>query len=221
MIMVREQAGAFRVGRTRANTSPFGRIVGLAFAAAIEGALVYVLLVTLGVAPKPAVVPPFIGRLLPADETVPLPPPPPPPNFEAPQVQTTITPEVQIQLVEPLPNAITEPTPPPQPPQRVTSIELTPQLTLSPARALLATHTTPDYPPVSRRLGEQGTLRLKLTITTQGAVSEAMVINSSGHSRLDEAAIEWVKAHWRYQPAMRGSTPVPSTADAVVTFKLQ
>jgi protein TonB len=220
MIMVREQAGAFRVGRTRANQSP-KRIIGFITAVTIEAALVYVLLTTLGVVPKPVAIPPFVGRLLPPDETKVDLPPPPPPNFEAPQVQTTITPDVQVQLIEPSPNAITEPTPPPQPPQRVTSIEPTPQVTLSPARALLATHTTPDYPPVSRRLGEQGVLRLKLSITAQGAVSEAMVVNSSGHSRLDEAAIEWVKAHWRYQPAMRGSTPVPSTTDAVVTFKLQ
>ena len=111
--------------------------------------------------------------------------------------------------------------PPQQPPQWVTKLEPPPVITFSPARALLATHTTPDYPPVSRRLGEQGTLRLKLSITAQGAVSDAMVVNSSGHPRLDEAAVDWVKAHWRYQPAMRGPSAVPSTTDAVVTFKLQ
>jgi periplasmic protein TonB len=223
MITVPQQAGAFRIGRTRANQSP-QRIFGLVTAVAIEAALVYVLLTTLGVVPKAVPVPPFIGRLLPPDETVvPLPPPPPPPNFEAPPVQTTITPDVVVQLIEPLPNAITDPMQPPQhqPPPQVARLEPPPPITFSPARALLATHTTPDYPPVSRRLGEQGTLRLKLSINAQGAVSEAMVVNSSGHPRLDEAAIDWVKAHWRYQPAMRGPTAVPATADAVVTFKLQ
>jgi protein TonB len=77
-----------------------------------------------------------------------------------------------------------------------------------------------DYPPVSRRLGEQGTLRLRLAITAEGAVAEAQIESSSGHPRLDDAALQWVKAHWRYEPALEGAKRVPATAKAVVTFKL-
>ena len=222
MIMVREQAGAFRVGRTRANQSP-RRIIGLAFAATIEAALVYVLLVTLGVAHIPKGLEDLHIVNVPPDMPTQEVPVAIAPVVEVPKIPETISPEVVITVPEDVPrNPITLPDVPPQrPPEQVTKLEPPPVITLSPARALLATHTTPDYPPLSRRLGEQGTLRLKLTITTQGAVSEATVVNSSGHSRLDEAAIDWVKAHWRYQPAMRGLTPVPSTADAVVTFKLQ
>ena len=42
-----------------------------------------------------------------------------------------------------------------------------------------------------------------------------------GHQRLDDAAVLWVKAHWRYEPAMQGPKPIPSTATAEVTFKLK
>jgi protein TonB len=124
-------------------------------------------------------------------------------------------------------NAITVPEAPPVPPaerQKEASLERpTPQppIVVMPARAIMATHTIPDYPPVSRRLGEQGTLRLRLAISTDGAVEDARVEVSSGHQRLDNAAIEWVKTHWRYEPAMQGVRPIPSTATAEVTFKLK
>jgi protein TonB len=222
MITVPQQAGAFRIGHTRANSLP-ERIFGLVVAATIEAALVYVLLTTLGVVHRPKVledlhivnVPPETSQ---AETPIPI-----APIVEVPRIPEPITTEITIQIPEDaVRNPITEvPMPPQQPPQRVTKLEPPPVITFSPARALLATHTTPDYPPVSRRLGEQGTLRLKLSITAQGAVSDAMVVNSSGHPRLDEAAVDWVKAHWRYQPAMRGPSAVPSTTDAVVTFKLQ
>jgi len=76
-------------------------------------------------------------------------------------------------------------------------------------------YTIPDYPPVSRRLAEQGTLRLRLAITADGGVSDAQIESSSGHPRLDDAAMQWVKAHWRYEPALEGAKRVPTTAQAV------
>jgi TonB family protein len=51
---------------------------------------------------------------------------------------------------------------------------------------------------------------LKLTIDDKGSVTEAVVGNSSGFERLDEAAISWVKAKWRYMPAMQGTKAVAS-----------
>lgn len=95
-----------------------------------------------------------------------------------------------------------------------------PQSSYSSARAIAATHTIPDYPPVAARLNQQGDVRLALTIDERGAVTDASVVGSSGHDALDAAAIIWVKAHWRYEPALRDGKPVPSTAEAVVTFRL-
>jgi TonB family protein len=46
------------------------------------------------------------------------------------------------------------------------------------------------------------------------------VVSSSGHADLDEAAVAWVKSHWRYQPAMQNGGAVPATTNAVVTFTL-
>ncbi len=97
----------------------------------------------------------------------------------------------------------------------------TPPVVFTPARAIAASHTIPEYPFISRRLREQGTLRLKLTIDEKGSVTGASVVNSSGFQRLDEAAVNWVKSHWRYTPAMQGTKPVSSMADAIVEFRLQ
>jgi protein TonB len=96
-----------------------------------------------------------------------------------------------------------------------------PPVVLTPARAIAATHAIPDYPFLSLRLREQGTLRLKITIDERGIVTQATVVNSSGFQRLDEAAVNWVKQHWRYTPAMQGTKAIVSTADAIVEFRLQ
>jgi protein TonB len=128
-----------------------------------------------------------------------------------PVVELTYTPPTAISLPPPQPvPAVPRGVPPPTPP-----------LVFTPARAIAASHSIPEYPFVSRRLREQGTLRLKLTIDEKGLVTEAVVVNSSSFQRLDEAAVKWVKAQWRYTPAMQGTKPVPSMADAIVEFKLQ
>jgi protein TonB len=199
------------------------RLAGLTFIAVVHFAIIYALLAGLRIAPVPRVPEPFHWRVIP-DNTIPPPPPPPAePTFPPPRVAQTIVPPIEIVIETPGPGASTV-APSSLPPSRDVATREPPPpvtLTITPARAIAATHTIPDYPPVSRRLGEQGTLRLRVSITADGAVSDARGETSSGHARLDEAAVQWVKAHWRYEPAREGSKAVPSTLLAVVTFKLQ
>jgi protein TonB len=155
-------------------------------------------------------------------------PPPSIPVIPQPRINDFVPPIIEIPLEpEANRNAITVPETPPttatEPPQREASVErpVPPPVILTPARAIMTTHTIPDYPPLSRRLGEQGTLRLHLAIGTDGTVEAARIEVSSGHQRLDNAAVEWVKAHWRYEPALQGVKPIPSTATAEVTFRLK
>jgi protein TonB len=75
-----------------------------------------------------------------------------------------------------------------------------PTITNDPLRPVMRTHTIPPYPPISVRLGEQGTVLMEVNITTEGNVDQCTVINSSGSERLDNAACDWVKARWRWQP---------------------
>ena len=201
--------------------TPTQRFGGVLFVAALHVVIVYALLTTLGVVKLPKTISDLqVVNVadLPKDETV---PPPQAPVIDKPEIQPTIIPEVALEYVPPQERAITLPPVEPQPGPKVASLQPEPVVTFTPAAAIMSSHTTPDYPTVSRRLGEQGTLRLKLTIGPDGHVANTVLVNSSGHDRLDAAAIEWVKAHWLYQPAKQGSRAVASVTDAVVTFRLQ
>ena len=87
--------------------------------------------------------------------------------------------------------------------------------------SVAATHTIPPYPPVEIRLGNQGTVLLRLLIGTDGKVLDAQILRSSGFARLDAAAQAWVISHWRYQPAIRGGAAVQGAVDVAVKFDLK
>lgn len=87
--------------------------------------------------------------------------------------------------------------------------------------AITDTHSKPPYPPISRRLGHEGMVLLKLTISPLGIITAVDIENSSGYADLDRMAAEWVKTHWRYRPATVAGHPVTSTAEASVRFSLK
>ncbi len=223
MTELQYSTGSFRVSRARTTHTPQQRAVGLVFAVAMEASIVYALLVTLGWVEAPKIMPPMsLVNVAPLPKT-PDTPPPPPQIFDPPPVAAPIVPLVELTYAPPVPpTAISAP-----PPQTVAPsvprviAPPTPPVIFTPARAIAASHSIPEYPFVSRRLREQGTLRLKLMLDEKGLVTDAVVVNSSGFQRLDEAAVKWVKAQWRYIPAMQGTKPVASTAEAIVEFKLQ
>ena len=69
----------------------------------------------------------------------------------------------------------------------------------------------PIYPPHSRRLGESGQVLLRVELSEAGKVALATVEQSSGHSRLDEAALATVR-NWRCIPAKRNGQPARAVA---------
>lgn len=68
-----------------------------------------------------------------------------------------------------------------------------PSIEPDPPAARYTTAPRPIYPALSKRLGEQGTVTLKVRADAQGAVSDAVVLQGSGHARLDNAAIDAVR----------------------------
>jgi periplasmic protein TonB len=52
----------------------------------------------------------------------------------------------------------------------------------------------PRYPPASRRAREEGEVLVRVLIDVDGRPNEIRILRSSGHERLDEAAIEAVRA---------------------------
>lgn len=78
----------------------------------------------------------------------------------------------------------------------------------------------PRYPLAARRAGEQGTVRLKVLVSSDGLPQRVEVDKTSGSSRLDAAALDAVK-RWRFVPARRGTTPIESWVLVPVVFRLE
>ena len=80
--------------------------------------------------------------------------------------------------------------------------------------------TPPEYPAVSRRMGEEGKLVLRVELDEQGRIDTAKVISSSGYERLDNAALAAVK-NWQCNPSLRDGQPVRAVALQPFNFVLQ
>lgn len=78
----------------------------------------------------------------------------------------------------------------------------------------------PGYPPLSRRLGEQGKVLLRVQVSADGKPLAVEVKKSSGFARLDEAASK-AAAEWRFVPARQGETAVASWVEVPIQFSLQ
>lgn len=78
----------------------------------------------------------------------------------------------------------------------------------------------PAYPRQSKRMGEQGTVVVRLLIGLQGTAEKAEVRTSSGFARLDQAALETVQ-RWRYVPGKRNGSPEAMWFNVPVRFILE
>ncbi|MCX7805351.1 MAG: energy transducer TonB [Planctomycetota bacterium] len=81
-------------------------------------------------------------------------------------------------------------------------------------------YVEPVYPEAARRLGVEGWVEVEFAVGTDGRVSDARVLRSSGGGRLDEAALAAIR-RWMFRPALRGGRPVPATCAVRVVFRLE
>jgi periplasmic protein TonB len=77
----------------------------------------------------------------------------------------------------------------------------------------------PEYPLAARRRGQQGTVRLKITVSPGGRATEVSLQQSSGFDLLDQAALRAVTT-WEFEPARVGAIRVASRIEVPVRFKL-
>mgnify|MGYP006155212107 FL=1 len=186
---------------------------------------------------EPEITPPSVVGVLVAPEPKPAPPPPkpvpPPPKPEPKPVPTpkpvakptpkpTPKPEpVREVAPEPVQQATPAPPAPPSPPvQQATPAPEAPAPVTPPRTdAAHLNNPAPQYPALSRRLGEQGRVMLDVYILPDGSVGEIKLNRSSGFPRLDNAALQAVKT-WKYVPAKRGDTAIPFWYVQPVSFVL-
>ncbi len=77
----------------------------------------------------------------------------------------------------------------------------------------------PVFPPMSRRLGEEGKVLLRVKVSPEGRPVAVDVEKGSNFERLDEAARATV-ARWRFVPARRGDEPVEGLVVVPIVFRL-
>jgi periplasmic protein TonB len=162
-------------------------------------------------------------------------PPKPQPAPEKPKTvpvvkkQVAPPPPVPVVNTAPSQNAITAPPAPPAPPAPA---EPAPPVVSAPpapaAPALPKTVTSgieylkapqPEYPPVSRRMGEEGKAVLRVLVNDKGRPERVDVQQSSGSMRLDEAARQAV-LRAMFKPFMEDGRPVPAYAIVPIRFQL-
>lgn len=83
-----------------------------------------------------------------------------------------------------------------------------------------ASNRKPEYPRMSRRYGEQGTVVLNVLVQADGRAGKVEILKSSGHPRLDEAAKTAIQ-EWRFNPATVDGKPVAKWYETPFTFTLQ
>ena len=77
----------------------------------------------------------------------------------------------------------------------------------------------PSYPPLSRRMREEGIVLVRIFVTSEGLPDQIELKRSSGSVRLDEAALSVVRK-WRFVPAKRGSEAVAAWVVVPIAFSL-
>lgn len=162
-------------------------------------------------APEP-VKQPVVRRAEPA--TAPAPPPLP---AAAPTPDPIpLAPEVAPAPIAPLPPNTAPVAMAPAPPAPPTPVRV--ELPSSDADYLQ--NPKPAYPAISKRLGEQGKVVVRVLIGTDGTAQKAEIQQSSGFDRLDQAA-RTIVLKWRYVPGKRGGVAQAMWFNVPIHFVLE
>jgi protein TonB len=105
---------------------------------------------------------------------------------------------------------------PPSPP----SPPAPPKVDLPSSAADYLQNPAPVYPPVSKRLGEQGKVLVRVFIGADGVPQKAELKRSSGFDRLDRSALDYVM-RCRYVPGKVGGVAQAMWYEAPVNFVLE
>lgn len=171
---------------------------------------------------------PVIVRSIPIKQDPPPKPlPQPVPDDPAPSRATIADPLVPIRPVRPTDDALSTPLsnsadgsgtivvpiPPTLPPIPPAIIRRDARLTTN--EAMLR----PPYPDVKRMLGEEATLRLRLSIDDGGRVTAVEPVGTADRAFLDSARRHLIRA-WRFAPASEDGRPVPTSKVITLRFEL-
>lgn len=115
--------------------------------------------------------------------------------------------------------AVASPAPQPEAPVRAAAAPAPAPLTAARFDAAYLQNPKPNYPALSRRLGEEGKVLLRVRVTSEGLAATVDLEKSSNFERLDAAARQAV-ARWRFVPARRGEEAIEASVIVPVVFRL-
>jgi protein TonB len=104
---------------------------------------------------------------------------------------------------------------PPVPPAPAATAPITPPNFV----AAYLDNPAPEYPRLSRRLKESGTVLLRVRVSPEGRSAQVDLNKSSGYDRLDQSAIDAVRK-WRFVPAKQGEQAVAAWVIVPINFQL-
>lgn len=78
----------------------------------------------------------------------------------------------------------------------------------------------PVYPSAAIRMGQTGTVILSVQVLGNGRIGEVRIEQSSGHPRLDDAAVREAR-RWRLIPGTQDGAPATMWKQIPITFRLQ
>jgi protein TonB len=94
------------------------------------------------------------------------------------------------------------------------------KITLPSSDADYLSNPKPPYPPMSKRLGEQGKAIIRVLIGADGLPQKAELRQSSGFERLDQSALATVMK-WRYVPGKRDGVAEAMWFSVPISFVLE
>jgi protein TonB len=164
-------------------------------------------------------------------------PPPPAPKVQpspspsshntAPQPTRPVAPQpLAVADNSPAPNAVTGVlTPQPPAPPIATPVQTAPPAPPAPPKVELLScdylyKPTPAYPALSKRLGEQGKVQIRVLIGIDGNPQKAEIETNSGYDRLDQAALA-TALKWRYVPGKRAGVAEVTWCIVPINFVLE
>ena len=147
---------------------------------------------------------------------------PPPPVLAAQRTAPTPDPQpiVEAETPKPVPEVLPPPAPVAVDAPKSASFTPSPPPTLPHPADYLA-NPKPSYPSLSRRLSEEGTVRLNILVNPDGSVARLELAKSSGYPRLDQSAMNTVQSSWKFEPARQGGKPVAAWVIVPIQFTLR
>jgi len=200
------------------------RIGGIAAAMAMHVAAFMLLMAPMSYVPQPVAESDFSTPVI---DVIPPPPPMPPPPIDPVRkpateiVPITHTPVATTPVLTP-PVAYDNAGPNDEiyvPPQQEIIGEVIPPPS-GPVSLSAEYAPAPNYPALSLRNGEEGTVLLLVSVGADGRPIDATIKKSSGYRDLDRNALKHVLATWRFHPAMFQGNPIPAMALVPVNYKI-